>query len=1005
MGRGADNFYLILGLDFLKPESDQKVILKRLNEKQKFWDKNREHREKGPKYRQYSQWVPIIASTMAKESSRNAEANDARAYVQQRLSENKRHLGGKQKIDSSTAEAMMELCGLSVELKDLFEKLANVQISDENEEIKKEDPNPKPTGFARFSKLKGSEKYLSVLRKTDLYHFLADSEEQADQIGIRNLSGKDLLEKHLAPIKKAFEHDRGNEGTAVKELASLCEDIFDPAHPERKEEYDLYLIWKQKDEIITKMVAFSGKNRKLEQGQQEPFVDALTQILKDRESAVKVFQQICIFKDISFSSVQENKNRVACGHCFAMVDISHGERKCSVCGSDLYIKCPNPDCKKEVLASSRACGYCGTDMNLAQKAEQLCNMAKAAIASMDIAKARGALARAEQLLKGYAKTVKLSAELEKLERSFSKELENLDALIAKKEFYHANDVLKTILQKAPTAQIAQAVLVENAVKEAENLYQSALTKKTEGELIQICSQIVNLCVDYPGVEALILKFPPKPVSNIKILADTATCVNTLTWDKSPSEGEICYKIIRKENTAAASVGDKSAEEIGEAGIPRVVDEHVRAGVDYYYSIYTIRAGAASEPAFAHAVNLAEANLIRTEEGDGYVRAEWKPLGGHAAAEVWRIEGETPPCRGEGERITSGSNYFMDDAVENDRAYSYLITVKYQTGGKSVFTNGVSITLFPSSVPEPVEDLTVSNVEDDIFEAVFSYEGEEKVSLYCAEQRTSFQYGDIVGMDKVTAALKPLEILSSSKNSVRFRLKDNKKYVIVPVSIKHNTAVIGECAAVAKMEKIQIKGMEWVNSTLHIRMEWPKEAVLAIALYGTDSYAKNLEDRAGKTSRSVSKKQFEADGALLLKNIEKKDYFITLFSACRVNGELVYSDGARLTFTNKEKTDIHYTIRRKGFLNKQVEIEFKSTVKTFALPEIDLISKQHAVPVYANSGNLARHIAAQEVCGSHIELFEAKSFPKDSYIKAFFTDEDINDKLSLRPAYGTDFKVN
>ena len=96
----------------------------------------------------------------------------------------------------------------------------------------------------------------------------------------------------------------------------------------------------------------------------------------------------------------------------------------------------------------------------------------------------------------------LSAELEKLERSFSKELENLDALIAKKEFYHANDVLKTILQKAPTAQIAQAVLVENAVKEAENLYQSALTKKTEGELIQICSQIVNLCVDYPGVEAL-----------------------------------------------------------------------------------------------------------------------------------------------------------------------------------------------------------------------------------------------------------------------------------------------------------------------------------------------------------------------------------------------------------------------------------------------------------------------------------------------------------------------
>ena len=120
---------------------------------------------------------------------------------------------------------------------------------------------------------------------------------------------------------------------------------------------------------------------------------------------------------------------------------------------------------------------------------------------------------------------------------------------------------------------------------------------------------------------------------------------------------------------------------------------------------------------------------------------------------------------------------------------------------------------------------------------------------------------------------------------------------------------------------------------------------------------------------------------------------------------MYSDGTQALFSNKPKTDIQYSIHVKGLLSKQIEIEFKSTEYTFFMPNIDIISKQNGIPVYVNSGRVIEHIDGQEVEGSYKILIEAKSLPKNSYLKAFFTDEEMNDMISLRPIFGTEFKVS
>lgn len=999
MGRGTDNFFLILELDFLKPESDWQIIEQRIKDKKKFWNDNCNKGDKQKKYRQYKDQLMEIGRVMKTPELRKAEAKDAQEFVKEVLKEELKFFAGEKTIETAAAKVIMERAGIWPEM---FEKMTGLKIGDGAGEEAKDvpDPNPKPDKSAKFKKYNSD---LAVVNKKNLYDFLAGDSE-TDIIGIQSLDGEELITGYSNPIKEKVKYEKTEEATAVRTLCAACEEIFDPKSTELRKNYDKYIIWQKKDFVISRMVQFAGDSRKLSAEQKKLFTDEMTQIVRNREEAVKIIEQICSFKKIfSGAPVAQEQGKVACGHCYAMVDISHGEKKCSSCGHDLYIKCPK--CQKEVLASLAACGYCGFVLKDVQTVETLCATVKSALENMEFERARSSLGKAEKLLPGYSKIAGLKKEFSQKEKEFSAEIEKLNNLVSKKAFYKAESVLRELQKKVPTAKIPNETLIETSVKEAERLYKTAVGVSSEDEIIRICTMIANSCADYPGVETLMMKYKPKPASDVRAVSDAKGGSISLVWTKSASAGEIFYKIVRKENTAAASCDDADAEEIGTAGICKFVDTAPKPGVMYYYSVYAVRGGVVSDAAHVSAVNLAEIKIIKTEEGDGFVRADWKPLDRNAKINVYRKAGAVPGRAGDGEKVSCTGTYFLDDTVRNDEKYGYHISVTYHISGKDITTEGISLELIPASLPEPAEEFRIASVEEGIFEGTWVCEGEDKVVLYCTAGRCPLNYGDVTTISKVSETLKPVDIVSSSKGKCRFRITDNKKYTIIPVTIKHSTAVIGEACIAASVEKIQVKKAEIINSRLLIDIKWPEEAVSVLVVYGENGYAKNIEDRKGQSVRNISRKQFQEDSGIFLKNIEQKDYYITLYSAYKVNGELVYSDGAQFLFSNKPKADIQYSIKVKGFFSKQVEIIFTSENKEFTLPEIDIVSKQGSVPVYATSGVVAEHIEEQQVSGSYKHTMPAGSFSKNSYIKVFFTDEKLYDSISLRPAYGTEFKVN
>ena len=999
MGRGLDNYFLILELDFNKPESNEAFIEQRIKEKLQYWNKNGEKGKMQQKYRQYKSMAMDIGKVMKTENLRLAEAKDAQAFVQGILKTELALFAGAKEIESSAANAIMEKAGI---WKDIFEQMSGLKVVETTGGVPdpKVDPNPKPDKAVKFKKY---ETDLKVLNKENLYDFLA-GDSTTDIIGLQTLSGKELIASYSNPLKERVKHERTEEASSTRTLCAACEEVFDTKEAELRANYDKYIIWQKIDEIIVFMVKVAGTSRKLTADQKRQFTDRLTQIVRSREKAVQLIEQICAYKDLtSGAPVAPDPNKVLCGRCYSYADISKGQKKCSNCGSDLYITCPN--CGKEVLSSLAACGHCGFKLDDVQRVETLCRIAQTAVLNMDFDVARSNLAQAEQILKGYSKITPIKAELAKREKEVGQYIDKIESYLKRREVYAAYNVLQDLKKKAPDARYSKAVIIEANVAEAENTYKKAIVEKDETELLNLCAQINGLCPDYPGVKSLMVKYRPKPVSGVSVSPDTRVCTNTLVWNPSTSSGEISYKVLRKEGTAVASDKDSGAELLGEAGTTRFVDTNPKAGVTYYYTVYAVRAGVTSEPVHVSAVNLADVHITRKEEGDGYVKVEWKPLDKNGKVEVYRCERRVPARPGDGVKINAASGYFRDDSVENDVQYGYLISVNYHVEGKDIKTAGVTEMLIPSSVPEAVEDLSITSVDNDIFEATWTYEGKEKIVLYYTTSRCSLKYGDVTTIDKVNSLLEPVDSISNVPGRCRFRISDNKKYAVIPVTIKHSTAVIGEQAVAAKIEKIKVDNVELVSSNLLITVKWPEDAVSIMVIYGDNGYAKSLEDRKGKNIRTIPKNQYLADTGLIIKNIEPKDYYITLYSVCKMNGEMVYSDGTQVMFSNKPKTDITFSIKVKGLFGKTVEMEFTSSQKEFTIPAIDIIAKQGGIPVYATSGIVVEHIEEQQVTGSFKFTAPVNSFPRESYLKPFFTDSKLYKEINLRPAYGTNFKVN
>ena len=147
---------------------------------------------------------------------------------------------------------------------------------------------------------------------------------------------------------------------------------------------------------------------------------------------------------------------------------------------------------------------------------------------------------------------------------------------------------------------------------------------------------------------------------------------------------------------------------------------------------------------------------------------------------------------------------------------------------------------------------------------------------------------------------------------------------------------------------------------------------------------------------------------MLDAAEEKKYYFTVFAEFKEDGEKDYSSGADYLFDNSAKTNITYSIRvnKRFFGESSLALEFDADTKEFVLPEIEIMSAIGNTPMFKASAKLFYTIPCQNVIGSvEIKIPIPKNTPKDTYIKAFFKDDIMQNRNQLKLKLKSNYKIS
>ncbi len=360
----ADNWYVILELDFDPPVEDEGVIAARIDEKGKFWSRNFTDFNLGPQYRTWHQNIPRIKKDMLGEENRRKElAAGACALVYGPVDKLLRTIGRKGSVTAAEEAKLAQRLKVPVDVVKRRAKALGIQESagDTREYYK-----AKPQNAAAFD---GMKAMLATFQAENLYDFLYPG----DGGSAASLPCGTLRDKAAQRKKTEFYKHDSVSGTGSK-LCGQCEVAFrDDA---AKDVYDKYLEYSRRRAILEEARSIADISGELSAGQAQNFVAQLTLLFKDRGLSQDVLTAFCKTERIAMASAGgEDKSgaQVKVCRCGHINNVSDGRKVCAACGLELAIRCPK--CGTENDANIKVC-RCGFRLENIDRAVALCGQAE-----------------------------------------------------------------------------------------------------------------------------------------------------------------------------------------------------------------------------------------------------------------------------------------------------------------------------------------------------------------------------------------------------------------------------------------------------------------------------------------------------------------------------------------------------------------------------------------------------------------------------------------------------
>lgn len=1003
----ADNWYVVLELEFDPPLENEQVIAEKIEERSKFWATHFNDFKKGAQYRTWHQNIPQIKKDMIGPANiRKQLAEEACASAYAPIDKLLKTIGRKGNITSDEGERLAKKQKVSIELVKKRANSLGIQwvkgANTDYQAIYDKYYKAKPQNAATYE---GMVQMLSTFGAHTLYDFLYLNTTVKN---VNKLPCNTLRLRAAEKKKKEFYKTDSVSGTGAK-LCSQCDIVF--RDDNSKEIYDKYLEFSKRKTILDEAKSISEISGELGAEQGEVILGRLTQVFRDRKLAGEVLTAFCKIEKISYSAgspYEKNANIKIC-RCGCLNDISDGRRVCSNCGLELVMKCPI--CGTENDTNIKVC-KCGFRFENIDKAVALCEQAEYAINALEFTVAEAHLNDASRYWPNSGRVASLKQHLAEYEKRVGNEVAKMREAVDNKRYFEAKKRYQSIQKLCSDySDVSIEEEIEQSIKQAEGLYNQAKVSKSESATLELCAKAYDICSDYPGIRQLMPA--PNPVTGVKAQANGSSRTNIISWTAG-SDRSIRYVVVRSRDGWVQTLSDGKVIYRGSAS--SYADRDIEAGIPYYYNVFAERAGIYSKggsSSCTEIINLFEVKHVTITAADSSLNIVWDIPPNHATAEIYEIH------RNKDERHVESStaNSYLITGLVNEESYQYRVSLSYFIAGKKQETKGVIVTGTPTCPPLPIDTLKVRPSQDGQFEALWFKTDIGETRLYGSKSRPPYRAGDIIAIPELEKSMSRLQQqnlsaqvtdrLGKGETGASFRYSGNEILYVAAVVVKAGTAVFGNIARTSIGENVAIKSIRAVNGKINIYLNPPKNATGFVVLHRFDQFPTDIGD-VETIRKYIPLKQYQLNSAIVLDTLEERKYYFTVYAEFKQDGEKDYSAGTDYLFDNSAKLNITYSIsvNKKLFGESYIVLEFEAERREFVLPDIEVMSAVGNTPMFKASAKLFHEIPSQTVKGSlQIKIPIPKNIPRDTYIKAFFRDDSMRNGNQLRLKHKSNYKIS
>lgn len=544
----------------------------------------------------------------------------------------------------------------------------------------------------------------------DLYAFAAYLENDVASIPLYRDLDREKLWSIFNTASLRFSQRNDNLGKLCGQLSAAAKtNVFDS--DENREAYNLYLVYRSEE--LTELFATLKGCKKTELETEEFAEHCIRKII------CKYFPQyevaLAIYNKEGNCEYDPPKPHytIKCNYCG---EISEFESEadamkanaCKNCRKPLFKKCDK--CGKAIPVFKDSCPHCGYVFASAALFSKFFQQAEAAFRKSDFDAARQYLFQAQTAAPGEKVRIDQLAKLIEKEEAVLKEpINRLRQLIAERKFNTAKTELGSIIRKYPnlnTTEFDQTINGE--LTKADRLF-SSVSSGSASKKADMCVTILMQCVDYPPALSFLRATAPTPCNSITVVPVSGTGVINVSWSHSTEQG-VNYRLVRKKGVVAPASendGDILAEKTSATSF---IDERIKPGQIYTYSIFTMRWDVFSSPVSKTGMLYADVQNLRVSQHGTVIRITWDAPDNCRGATITRTcEGKTTVL------LESAHGSYEDSNIQYGKTYAYKVFANYSDSSKSAGIENVI-------TPLPIVDsftINASHIKGVIYKVSWS----------------------------------------------------------------------------------------------------------------------------------------------------------------------------------------------------------------------------------------------------------------------------------------------